>query len=111
MASDDGRRLDGVISGLNIFGGQRIIIDATIRAVLTGAGLPAHGADRRAGATFGVARSDKERVYSEFHGTDACKFLTLACETGGRWSDESVALVRALVSARVEKCPVAAGAP
>ena len=108
VAPDDGRRLDGVISGLDIFGGQRLVIDATIRAVLTSVGLPAHGADRRDGATFSQARADKARVYPEFHDVDSCKFLTVACETGGRWSDESVALVRALVACRVQRCPVAA---
>ena len=69
----DQRRLDGVISGLPIFGGKPIVIDATIRAPLTGGGLPAHGADRRNGAVFEHARRDKEEAYPELHNTGLVK--------------------------------------
>ena len=107
IAEDDQRRVDGVVWGMNIFRGVPIVMDATIRAPLTGAGLPAHGADRNTGGVFAQARKDKESVYSEIHQTDQAKFLTLACETGGRWSPECIALVRALVAHKSEQAPPA----
>ena len=94
----DQRRLDGVGWGLPILEGLPIVMDATIRSPLTCTGLPTHGSDRKDGATFRVARYDKKRAYPELHGSPACTFQTLACETGGRWSKEVCHLVRALAT-------------
>ena len=78
-------------------------MDATIRSPLTGAGLPAHHADNKDGATFQPARSDKKRAYPELHDSPTCTFCTLACETGGRWSKEVTTLVRALATHKSEQ--------
>ena len=101
----DQRRLDGVGWGLPILQGLPIVMDATIRSPLTGAGLPAHGSDRADGGTFASARYDKRRAYWELHDNPNCTFLTLACETGGRWSKEVSDLVGALTTYKSEQYP------
>ena len=55
------------------------------------------------GSTFDRARYDKRRAYPELHGSPACTFLTLACETGGRWSKEVKNFVRALTTHKSEQ--------
>ena len=104
LVRGDQRRLDGVGWGLPILAGLPIVMDATIRSPLTGAGLPAPGSDRKDGATFPKARYDKNRAYPELHDSPACTFLTLACETGGRWSQEVSDLVGALTTYKSEQC-------
>ena len=103
IARGDQRRLDGVGWGLPIFEGLPIVMDATIRSPLTGAGLPAPGSYRKDGATFRQARYDKRRAYPELHDSPACTFLTLSCETGGRWSKEVSDLVGALTTYKSEQ--------
>ena len=105
IARGDQRRLDGVGWGLPILEGLPIVMDATIRSPLTGAGFPAPGAERIDGSTFDRARYDKRRAYPELHGSPACTFLTLACETGGRWSKEVKNFVGALTTHKSEQYP------
>ena len=104
LVRGDQRRLDGVGWGLPIFEGLPIVMDATIRSPLTCTGLPAPGSDRKDGATFAKARYDKKRAYPELHDNPTCTFVTLACETGGRWSKEVSDLVGALTTYKSEQC-------
>ena len=104
---NDQRRLDGVGWGLPLFDGVKVVMDATIRAPLTSNGLPALNADRVDGSTFVRARYDKKSAYPELHNTHSCRFLTLACGTGGRWSQECEQLVRGLAKHKGNQYPEA----
>ena len=65
---------------------------------LSAAGAVRFGSHQRDGATFSVARQDKEHKYPELAGqAHQIKFVVGACEIGGRCNQESVDLVRALV--------------
>ena len=48
------RRLDVVASGLPFYGGRTIVVDATLRSPLTGAGMWRFNADEEDGATFAI---------------------------------------------------------
>ena len=102
---DDQRRLDGVVSGLPIYQGLPLVLDATIRSPLTSQGVPIPRADVENGATFVKARADKRQAYPELFASDRCRFITCTTETGGRFCSESVNLVRALVAHRSERAP------
>ena len=64
-----------------------------------------HGSDAQNGSTFTRARADKYQQYPELHDSDRCLFFTCAAETGGRFSDECIQLVRALAKHRSEGAP------
>ena len=65
---------------------------------LSSAGAVRFCSHQRNGATFAVARQDKERKNPELAGqAHRIKFVVAACEVGGRCNQESVDLVRALV--------------
>ena len=94
----DQRELNVVARGLPLFGGRTIGVDATLRSPLSAAGAVRFGSHQRDGATFSVARQDKEHKYPELAGqAHQIKFVVGACEIGGRCNQESVDLVRALV--------------
>ena len=97
----DARRLDVVASGLPVYGGRTLVIDATLRSPLTGAGHVRFDAHLTDGATFTQARLDKEHKYPELASQGSrLKFLVAAAEVGGRYNDEVVDLVRQLVAHR-----------
>ena len=97
----DARRLDVVASGLPVYGGRTLVIDATLRSPLTGAGHVRFDAHLTDGATFVQARLDKEHKYPELASQGSrLKFLVAAAEVGGRYNDEVVDLVRQLVAHR-----------
>ena len=88
-----------VAGGLPLFGGRTIVGDATLRSPLTGAGAPRFGSANIDGATFPQARHDKANAYPELVQEGARhKFLVLASEVGGRFSEECVDLVRKLLN-------------
>ena len=106
VPADDTRQLDLVAGGLPIFGALTLVGDATLRSPLSAAGEPRFGAADLAGATFAQARLDKRRTYHELLATDArVAFRVLACEIGGRFSEECSDLVRRLVEHRAGQQP------
>ena len=48
--------------------------------------------------------STARAVQMGVHGNPTCTFVTLACETGGRWSKEVSDLVGALTTYKSEQC-------
>ena len=98
----DSRQLDILAGGLLLFGGKTIVGDATLRSPVSGSGLPhggaASGAATTDGFVFAKARRDKHDAYPELFRENARhKFLVLGTEVGGRFSEESVDLVRQLI--------------
>ena len=78
-------------------------MDVTLRGVLSGAGDPyLHTADVD-GAVLLEARRDKETTYPEVVASGRCRFVVLAIETGGRWSDEAVDFTTQLAFAKARE--------
>ena len=104
VAADDARQLDVVASGLPVYGGRTLVLDATLRSPLTGAGHVRFDAHAEDGATFPRARVDKEHKYPELLTQELrIKFIVAAAEVGGRYNDEVVDLVRQLVAHRASR--------
>ena len=59
-------------------------------------GEPQLGAADVDGATLTQARRDKEATYPELVGSNRCRLVVVALETGGRWSEEAVDVFRQL---------------
>ena len=97
VAATDARQLDVVASGLPIYGGCTLVIDATLRSPLTGAGMWRYDSHLEDRASFPQARRDKLQKYPELAGQGLrLKFIVAAAEVGGRCNDELVDLVRRL---------------
>ena len=97
VAAGDARRLDVVATGLPLYGGRTIVVDATLRSPLTGAGLWRHNADQEDGATFAQAVRDKHHKYPELLAQGLrVQFVVAAGEVGGRCNDQLIGLVRQL---------------
>ena len=97
----DSRQLDILAGGLSLFGGRTIVGDATLRSPLSGAGIPHGAAATVDGATFPPARRDKADTYPELVAPSARhKFMVLASEVGGRFSEECIELVTKLLNAK-----------
>ena len=90
----------GLTSYNEKYGGQAIVGDATLRSPLSGAGIPHGAAAQVDGATF-PARRDKADAYPELVAESTRhKFLVLASEVGGRFSEECLELVNKLLHAK-----------
>ena len=97
----DGRRLEVVAEGLPLFHGAQLAIDTTLVSPVRRDGLPRARCEREDGAALAMARRRKERTYPELTGRfGRAKLVVLACEVGGRWSDETQAFLRQLAKAK-----------
>ena len=69
-------------------------------------GAPRRQCAERDGAALDQARRTKERTYPELTGEQGrARLVVLACETGGRWSEEAQSFVRHLALARARLEP------
>lgn len=102
---DDGRQIEVVVTGLPIFRGAQLAVDATLVSALNRDGEPQPHTDTTDGAWLQEARRRKERAYPELLQSRRCKLVVLGIEVGGRWSAESVHFVRALAKAKARKSP------
>ena len=66
---------------------------------------PANNSDTTPGAALAAAARRKRRRYPELASGRFARFLVLGCETGGRWSDDAVAILPALAHARALSVP------
>ena len=57
------------------------------------------------GVVLQQARRDKETTYPELVASGRCKLVVLAIETGRRWSEEAVHMVRQLSNAKAREVP------
>ena len=103
----DTRRLEVVVDGLPLFHGAQLAIDTMVSAVRRD-GSPRPRSVRTDGAALATARRLKERTYPELTGQfGRARLVVLACEVGGRWSDETQAFLQQLAKfkARTEPLP------
>ena len=98
----DQRRMDLVVTGLPFYNGRLLFCDVTVRSPLTGKGKPHPKAAAQAGAVLARAEKDKLKKYGDVAASPLGELLVLGCETGGRWNDTAVELVRKLAKNKVK---------
>ena len=101
----DGRRLEIVATGLPLYRGTPLGIDATLVAPLKADGHPAHEADRRDGAAIANIEGQKRRRYPELVDSGVLRLVVVAAEIGGRLSETSADLLRHLATAKARSAP------
>ena len=102
VPATDTRKIEVIANGLPLYGGKQVAIDTTVVSALTGRGV-ARG--RTAGQALREARRHKRNTYAEVEQSQRCKLVVIACEVGGRWSDESVSFLKALAWYKAQSCP------
>ena len=102
----DRREIEVVASHLRLYHGMPIVCDVTLVSPIQAKGQPR---PRAAVAPGGVAIADIEeakcRKYPELVRSETCKFLILAGEVGGRWSDTTCQLLRDLAKEKSQSAP------
>ena len=68
-------------------------------------GSPWEGADAEVGVAIARGERDKAETYPELLDSPRLRLVTLACETGGRWSPRCLRLVRELAAWRAQSAP------
>ena len=100
----DERRLEVIADGLPLFHGAQLAIDTTMVSPLGRDGAPHPQCANVDGAAMLAARRRKQRRYPELAGEDGrARLVVLACEVGGRWSDESRHFLRQLSRAKARQ--------
>ena len=79
-------------------------VDITLRCALRGCSNAHLHAATTNGAVLARARVDKERKYVELMDAEP-RLVVIAVETGGRWSNEALASLDSLASARARELP------
>ena len=83
-------RLEVVAGGLPLFHGAQLAVDTTMVSTVQANGALRRQCAERDGAALDQARRTKERTFPELTGEHGrARLAVLACETGGRWSEES----------------------
>ena len=105
VAHQDDRKLEVVATGLPLARGIPLAVDATMVSPLHADGTPWHRADAKAAVALARGEGAKETIYPELMGSAVARLTTLACETGGRWSDLCLVTVAQLAAARARQAP------
>ena len=105
VALGDGRALEIVATGLPLARGVPLGVDVTMVSPLHADGQPWARADVARGVAVQRGERAKESTYPELVGSEVVALTTLACETGGRWSDACVDVIAALAAARARTAP------
>ena len=102
----DNRRLEVVADGLPLFQGAQLAVDTTMVSTARADGAFRRQCAERDGAALDQARRTKERTHPELTGEHGrARLVVLACETGGRWSEEAQSFLRHLARARARSEP------
>ena len=99
--AEDRRRLDFVLYGATLV--HALCADATLVSPLARDGRPVARAADVNGAAIQAARRRKQARFPELSSGGPHRLLVLACEVGGRWSDERVDLIRNLTAVRARR--------
>ena len=100
------RQIEIVANGLPLWHGAQLAIDATLVAPLSRNGAARPRADQVAGATIAHAtRKKRHQTYPELLRASQCRLVVFALETGGRWGDEALDLLRRLARAKAREAP------
>jgi hypothetical protein len=98
VRAGDKRAVEIVAKNLPLHHGMPLAIDATLGSPIRTSGEPVPRAAEVDGVVIAAAEERKAKTYPELLNSDKCRLVTLACEVGGRWSDESTKMVRALAT-------------
>ena len=105
IAADDGRRLEVVATGLPLWRGVPLGVDATMVLSLHADGTPWAGAATTDGVAIARGENKKKRDYPELVNSGRLRLTTLANETGGRWNATCTKVVRLLAKAKARNAP------
>ena len=100
IEASDGRRLEVVATGLPVHRGVPLGVDVTMVSPLHMKGEPWARADSVAGTAIRRAERDKRSTYRDLVGSPVLRPTTVACEVGGRWSQDTADLIESLVGAK-----------
>ena len=105
VPASDGRRIEVLATGLPLERGIPMAVDATLVSPLHADGTAWAKADTVAGTSIARGETDKRRTYPELVHSPLVKLTTMACEVGGRWSQQCVRIVKELAWARARSAP------
>jgi hypothetical protein len=105
IAVTDGRALEVVATGLPLARGVPLGVDATMVSPLHCDSTPWARAEAVPGVSLERAAGAKASTYPELVASDAVKLTTLACEVGGRWSNDCAEILAQLAAARARAAP------
>ena len=92
----DMRRLDIVVTRLNVHRGLLLFCDVTIVSPLSGDGEPRGGTSNHDGTLLRDAQHENDATYHEVVQSGLGSLLCLGSEVFGRWSQQCIKLVPAL---------------
>ena len=92
-------------TGLPLHRGIPLAVDVTMVGVLHCDGQPWRKADVEAGVCLLRGEEAKQTTYPELARSTDVRLTTLACEVGGRWSEDCSWLVKQLLKVRVAQAP------
>ena len=102
----DRRHVEFAVFGLPFWGGIPLLCDVTQGSPLKVDGSPHPKACTVPGGAIERGEKRKPQQYREaWQARGRVKLLTLACETGGRWSDQCVDFVRMLAKHKAREAP------
>jgi len=91
---------------LEVYGGSPLFRDATCVSPVHGDGSPIPRAATEDGAAVSeAARRHRETGYPDVEASPSAKLLSTGVETYGRWSEDSLSLVRQLAKAKSRRVP------
>ena len=97
--------MDFTASGLHLFSGKVLCCDTTMVSALDSAGNPHSRSSAVPGICLDRAKARKEDHYFEIVQSSNTHLLVLACETGGRFNDESMFVLRELAKHKAWQAP------
>ena len=102
----DRRHVEFAVFGLPFWGGIPLLCDVTQGSPLKVDGSPHPKACTVPGGAIERGEKRKPQQYREaWQARGRVRLLTLACETGGRWSDQCVDFVRMLAKHKAKEAP------
>ena len=100
------RRLDLIVTGLNIFRGIPLFCDATCITVITGRGAARPGCTRNDGGALRQAERSNNNTYREVIDSGLGRLCCLGIEVFGRWNEDPLQIVSALARERTRCLPI-----
>jgi len=96
----DLRRLDVIVTGLNVSRGLPLFCDITVVSPISRNGVPRAGTSNRGGRLLELADEDNRVTYSPVIESGLGALYCLGCEVYGRWGQPCIDLMQALVRER-----------
>ena len=96
----DDRRVEIMATALPLYKGMPLICDASLVSPVKANSIAQPRAAHKPGVAIAHIEEKKATTYPELVSSSRCKFLVLAGEVGGRWSDATCRLIRDLATAK-----------